>query len=172
MICHNFFLILFMLHIYSFVDVLIMIVYLRIQWNNGWRLLEVIWKQFQWSVALRPRLRQRVAQRESDDHSFQKLKSRIHDSSLESLIWLMLWLKSLWDLQALLMHVYLLSLWGNTFGTTLNSAYSNYDVIMMTLPASCKVQSFSSASSYLSLKLSNHSHWVINMSHFAWLIDD
>ena len=49
---------------------------LRIQWNNGWVPLEVIWKQFQWSVALRHRLQQKAGRRESEDRSFRKLKSR------------------------------------------------------------------------------------------------
>ena len=49
----------------------------RIQWNNGWVPLEVIWKQFRWSVALRHLLQQKAGRRGSEDRSFRKLKSRI-----------------------------------------------------------------------------------------------
>ena len=69
-------------------DVIITL-FFRIQWNSGWVPLEVIWKQFQWSVALRRRPRQKVARKRSEDRSFQKLKSRkILILDYDSLIWL------------------------------------------------------------------------------------
>ena len=110
-------------------DVIITL-FFRIQWNSGWVPLEVIWKQFQWSVALRPRHRQKVARKRSDDRSFRKLKSRkilILDYDALILLWLinmthppLRLTQALWTSYACTFYEYHL---------TLNSAYSNYDVI-------------------------------------------